>query len=364
MKEEAIGLKEKYSQMSKGKKIVILIIAVAILLTGYRILSAIIQPDEAKDIPVHVHTALSEMGTIHTTAPITGRIQPVQEAVIIPMAQGQVTAVHVTLGEFVTAGTLLFEIDSTQIQASYRQASSAYQAAKTAYEALSTLYREGAASRADYENAQSQYAAASAAFTQTKEAYENCRPTAPFNGYVTSLNVSVGNQAPSGQVAASIADITSLKIEAGVSEYLINDLTPGQEVELYVTGMGDRSYSGMIQAVSPAPGAGTLTYPVTITIPNESGELKAGMFAEVRIRSQEKDQVLLVPSDAPYIKEGQTWVISLDPEGYPTFHPVEVGMDNGTMVEITKGLDPGKVVVISGQPYIEEGTPVMVAEEE
>jgi multidrug efflux pump subunit AcrA (membrane-fusion protein) len=57
-------------------------------------------------------------------------------------------------------------------------------------------------------------------------------------------------------------------------------------------------------------------------------------------------------------------VISLDPEGYPTFHLVEVGMDNGTMVEITKGLEPGEVVVISGQPYIEEGTPVMVAEEE
>ncbi len=364
MKETAQSFRKRFALFSTGKKIMILVVSLVILVGGYRILSVLFPPEKPESLPVHVHTSISEMGSIYTTSPITGRIEPIREAVIVPMVQGQVIATHVSLGQFVTSGALLFEIDSTQIEASYRQASSAYQAARTAYEALSLLYREGAASRSDFENAQAQYAAAEAAFTQTKEAYENCKPTAPFDGYITSLNVSVGNQAPTGQMAASIADITSLKIEAGVSEYLINDLAPGQQVDIWITGIKDQPYPGTIEALSPAPGAGTLSYPVTIRIPNESGELKAGMFAEVRVHSQIKDHVLLVPSDAPYIKGGQTWIISLDKDGYPLFHLVKLGVDNGTMVEIVEGLNPGETVVVSGQPYVKEGTPVIVAEKE
>jgi RND family efflux transporter MFP subunit len=300
------------------------------------------------------------MGSIYTTSPVTGRIQPAQEALIIPMAQGIVNKVNVSLGDFVEKGTIIFEIDSTQISAAYNQANAGFQAAKTAYDAMRTLYAEGAVSRADLESAKANYTAALAATTQTKEAFDNCRPEAPFDGYITSLNVTVGNQAPTGSLAATIADVSSLKIETGVSEYLVNSMVPGQEVDLYVNTLGNKAYMGIIESVSPAPGTGSLTYPTTINIPNETGELKAGMFAEVQVKSQSKDETLLVPSDAPYIKGGKTWIIVIDKNKIPTFKEVETGLDNGEYTEILKGLKPGEQVVVSGQPYVTEGTEVFV----
>lgn len=352
--------KEKFKKLSVIQKAILLIIILLILLGIFRILSAVIQPKDVADPPINVKISTAQLGSIYTTAPITGRIEPAQEALIIPMAQGIVNKVNVSLGEFVEKGTILFEIDSAQISAAYSQASAGLQAAKTAYNAMKTLYAEGAVSRSDLESANASYTAALAATSQTKEAYDNCRPEAPFDGYITSLNVTVGNQAPTGSLAATLADVSSLKIETSVSEYLVNSVVPGQEVDIYINTLGDKPYSGIVKSVSPAPGTGSLTYPTTISIADESGELKAGMFAEVQIKSQSKDEVILVPSDAPYIKGGKTWVITLDDNSMPVFNEVVTGLDNGEYTEIIKGIKPGEKVIISGQPYVTEGTEVLV----
>ena len=134
--------REKFKKLSGFQKAIIIIIALMVLLGIFRILSAVIQPKELADPPINVKVATAQMGSIYTTSPITGRIQPVQEALIIPMAQGTVNRVNVSLGEIIKKGTILFEIDSAQISAAYSQASAGLQAAKTAYSAMKTLYAE------------------------------------------------------------------------------------------------------------------------------------------------------------------------------------------------------------------------------
>lgn len=312
--------------------------------------------------PVNVTISEVEMGSISTTSPVTGRIAPANEAVIIPLASGKITSVRVSLGDYVEKGTVLFEIDKTQIAASYSQATAAFQAAKTAYNAMSTLYAEGAVSLSDYESAKSAYAAAQAAATMAGEAYNNCSPTTPISGYVTSLNVSLGNIAATGSVAATIADTSSLKIDADVSEYLIGTIAVGDVVKIVVGTLGDTAYSGEITALSPAPAAGSLTYPITITVTDQRSELKAGMFAEVQIVSESKDQVLIVPSDSVVIKSGKSLVATVSEDNIPIYKEVVTGIDNGEFVEIKAGLQVGEKIITSGQQYITEGQAVNVVE--
>ena len=84
------------------------------------------------------------------------------------------------------------------------------------------------------------------------------------------------------------------------------------------------------------------------------------MFAEIQVKSQSKDKVVLVPSDAPYIKSGKTWVIILDANSMPIFKEVLVGLDNGEYTEIVEGIKAGDKVIVSGQPYVVEGRAVLV----
>ena len=86
------------------------------------------------------------------------------------------------------------------------------------------------------------------------------------------------------------------------------------------------------------------------------------MFAEVHIVSDSRENVVCIPSDAVFIKGERSIVAVLDDQNIPTLKTVETGLDNGEFVEIISGLEAGETLVITGQQYVVEGTPVNIVE--
>jgi RND family efflux transporter MFP subunit len=285
----------------------------------------------------------------------------------MPLTSGEVTRVYVSMGDKVNKGAQLFEIDRSQIAAlsnALNTARESLNSAQTAYERMEALYGEGAVSLQAYEQAQTNYIMAreqySSARSSHSNAHNNSTVTSPISGYVTSLSVSVGSLASPAAPAATVADVSSLKIDTTVSEYLAPRLKSGDPVEIHIATLGDQVYTGAITAVSPAPAAGGLTYPVSISVENENGEVMAGMFAEINIVSDEKDMVLCVPSDAVIIKSGRPIVVVLNNGNIPEFRDVTTGIDNGEYVEITSGLSAGETIVTAGQHFAKEGEAVNI----
>ena len=316
---------------------------------------------ESEAIGVKVMTA--EYTDISSTVPLSGRIAPAEETAIVPMASGQVTAVHVKVGDYVKAGTLLFEIDKGQVATTYNQAKAAYDLAANSYNNMKTLYLEGAISKSDFDEAEVQYISARESYNAAAEAYSYYNVTSPIDGYVTSLSVAVGDIAGQ-QMAASVANTDEIKIETTVSEYIAGYIKIGDEVDVYVSTLGDTPYKGTVTAFSPAPALGTLTYPITITLDNESGDLMSGMFAEVKFTAEEADDTICIPSDAVIMKNGKSVAVIIDEDLIPSFREVETGIDNGEFVEILSGIKEGETVVISGQNFVEEGIAVRIIEED
>lgn len=314
-------------------------------------------------IPVNVKTTTAEILSIYSTAPISGRIQPIEEVAIIPMASGQITNVYAKLGDKVSVGTVLFDIDSGQLSTSLNQATDAYNSAKTNFQRMELLYNEGAVSLQQYEQARSQLISAEASYNAMNENLSNCIVKSPINGYVTSINVATGSMASgAGGPAATVADISELVIKTNVSEYLIGKIAKGDAVEVYVKSVSDQPYKGTIKEISPAPATGSLTYPITLSIQNTENTLKAGMFAEIKIISEQKDNTLCVPSDCIIIKNGEPQVAVLK-GNVPSFKSVTTGLDNGEYIEILSGLTEGELVIIEGQHFIVEGEPVKVVKQ-
>lgn len=309
---------------------------------------------------VNVKVAEATYQAIEVTSPIAGRIKPLEEVAIIPMAAGQVTAVHVSVGDYVYAGDLLFEIDKGQISTSYNQAKEAYDSVAATYSRIEMLYKEGAVSKQDYESAKAQYISAKEAFNSASNAYGYYNVTSPIDGYVTALSVSTGSMAGTTMLGA-VANIEELIIETSISETLAGKITVGDAVEVYV-GSLDKIFTGRITSFSPIPSLGTLTYPLTVTM-DSSEELFAGMFAEVRLVSDQVQEALCIPSEAVIIKDGKSVVAVLDADSVPDFREVITGIDNGRRVEILSGIEEGDIVVYSGQHYVTPGIAVNVAED-
>jgi RND family efflux transporter MFP subunit len=352
------------------KRIIIIVLAVVFILglLGYRISANYRTAEIPEELPVNVKAAQAALMSIYATSPISGRIQPIEEVVIIPLASGEITRVYVSMGDKVSKGTRLFEIDRSQIAAlanTLNQAREALNSAQTAYERTQALYNEGAVSLQAFEQAQTQLVTArethSAASSNYSNAHNNTTVTSPIDGYVTSLSASVGSLASPGVPAATIADVSELKVDTFVSEYLAPRLKVGDPVDIHIATLGDKTYSGIITAVSPAPATGSLTYPISISVADEGGEVMAGMFAEIRIVSDEKDEVLCVPSDAVIIKSGRSIVVVIK-DNIPEFKEVTTGIDNGEYVEIISGLSEGETIAILGQQYAKEGVAVNIIE--
>ena len=345
------------------KKKIILIIAVLIVaaIGIFRIVQAFAPETTTAKAPVNVTVATAEIGTVYATSPLTGKIDPVESATIVPMVAGQVTAVNVAIGDQVHKGTLLFKTDPTQASVIYNQAKIARNTAKTDLDRVASLYNEGAVSLQSYQNAQAQYNATAQSLTAAAAALGYCTVTAPISGYVTSVNVTVGQLASQASPAVTIADVSSLKINTTLSEYLVGKVKVGDSVDIYIKTLSKTPFKGSITALSPAPAAGTLTYPVTISVADPQGIVKAGMFAEIQIVSAKKDNVLCIPSDAVFLKSGESKVTVLNGK-IPKLATVTTGLDNGVTVEITSGLKAGDTIVVTGQQYVTEGEAVKVME--
>jgi len=398
----------KKTEKSKSKKIIILCIVLILIvgaaITAFNIVGDFQEEEIAENLPVNVRVSSVELMSIYSTAPISGRIEPIDEVIIMPMATGEVTRVNVRMGDRVSVGTSLFEIDRTQAaaglnqaqaglsqaQASLGQAQSGLNQAnemlsshRTSYERMQTLYNEGAISLQSLEQARTQYvtaresvnsarasvnlanasvSSAQASVTSAGNAHGNTNVTSPINGYVTALNVSVGSMASPGVAAAVVVDVSSLEINTSVSEYLAFRLTVGTPVEIRVATLGDRVHTGTIAAISPAPVAGGLTFPVRISVDNDNGYLMAGMFAEIHLIADERDMVVAVPSDTIVMRAGRTIVVVLDNNDIPEFREVTIGIDNGDYAEVLSGLSVGERIVTTGQHFANEGEVVNIIE--
>lgn len=353
-------LEQKVKKKKTNKVITIIAVIFIIGLVIFRIVTSMAAPETEKESAVNVKTALAEKMSINTTSPITGRVEPIEEVSIVPLATGKITAVYVEIGDKVAKGTTLFQIDGTQFATTLNKAQEELNVAKSSYDRISALYKEGAVSYQDYEKAQSVYLNAQQNYTAASDSYSNCTVTSPINGYVTSKNVAVGSIASSAAPAMTVADVSTLQINTDVSEYIVNDLKVGDTVDVYISTLGKDAYKGVIEAISPAPAAGDLTYPIKISISDAAGQIKAGMFAEIRIISSEKEDTLCVPSDCVIMKNGTAVVVTLGKGSVPKYNEVTTGIDNGQYVEILSGIKEGETIVISGQQYVTEGTPVNI----
>lgn len=343
--------------------------------------------DADKAISVQVEPAQERDITLTTV--ISGKISPIREAGVSAKLQGQIESVNVEIGDYVSAGDVLFTMDSDSLRASYQQAQAAYNSSRAGYEKAQQasanaklnlernrmLYEQGAISKQAYENMQLQamdqdlemarygMESAQAAVKSAGIMLDNAVVRAPISGTVALVNVQKGSMPPQGMPSIVITDSSRVQMDATVSEYLINKIKKGEELDVRIKSASSKPFKGMITAMSDATASGSMTYPIKIELENPQGMIKAGMFAEVDIATDGEKGVLSVPSEAVVVKGGEKLVFAIE-DGRAKARKVETGIDDGKFVKIISGVKKGEQIAVKGQNYLDDGSKVKISGQE
>lgn len=360
---------------------------------------------EEKYIPVEVEVAGNK--TLINTAIVSGKISSDTDVSVVPKVPGKVESVNVKVGDLVNKGAVLFTLDDSDMSDTYAMADARYRNSKELWDAANAsldrtkalasekianarqnlantkaLFEVGAVSKVQLDQTELALKELEATFTgqieqltvqasdsslklaqvqlsQAQEALDNAVVTAPVDGIVSQVNVTVGNMTSNAQAAMSLTNIKNLYSSLSIAESLVNRLTTGKTVKVTVASVSEGSLVGKIEHISPASDPRTQLYPIKISIENPTGLIKPGMFAKVELTTEEKADVMAIKSEAVVLKNGKTIVYVVEGDK-SVGKEVVTGLDTGVDIEILKGLNLNDKVIIKGQTLVGEGHKVKI----
>lgn len=307
---------------------------------------------------------------ISSTFLYSGTAAPSSQVSIMPAGSAEVTAVYAEVGDTVTKGQVLFTLDTTDLynslkttQASYEVSQLACDNAQLTYENNLVLYTEGAISKTEMDTYEYQYKSAAANLNSLQvqlsvlnSSIADYSVKSTINGVITDRNIEVGATASMSTAAFTVMDLSTIKIEVGVSEQAINTIQIGDGAEVTITSLSYEPFIGEVVTASSGTNSSG-TYDVIIALDNADAKIKSGMLASVSLIKEYVTETIVIPTSAIVTKDSVDCVFVLD--GITAVQtPIVAGVESGEYSEIVSGLSIGDVMVNVGQSYLSDGETV------
>ena len=184
-------------------------------------------------------------------------------------------------------------------------------------------------------------------------ALENIRVQAPQDGVVTDLNVREGMFVQPNTTVMSLADLSSVWLQAEVFEAQAGWVAAGQAAEARFGYLPGEVFTGQVDYVYPVLDPKTRTLRVRLRFDNPDGRLRPNMYAKVSIFGTLQPSALSIPREALIRAPGRDRVVVSLGQGRFHVHEVMTGMESGDWVEIVAGIEEGDRVVTSAQFLID-----------
>jgi len=360
-----------------------LIIITSALLTVLILVFLLFRPEEK--VTVGYESSAVFKGKIENTVTATGTVEPIIQVEVGTQVSGIIDHIYVDFNSKVKKGTVLAVLDRTNLEselksseATLKSAETEYEYQKKNYERSKALFDKKLISDTEYESSKYSYDKANSAFIKATSDIKKVRQNlsyatiySPIDGVVLDRAVDEGQT-----VAASFStptlftianDLTQMQVIADVDEADIGEVLEGQSVSFTVDAFPDDTFRGKVTQVrlQPTTTSNVVTYEVVVNAPNPDYKLKPGLTANITITTEEKDNILLVPSKAlrftPETDETKSetkidtvkqtpesatktlWVKS--PDGNIAPVKVSVGVSDGIYTEVSGEIKEGNLVV-------------------
>lgn len=211
----------------------------------------------------------------------------------------------------------------------------------------------------DFQTARAQVAQAQAQLESARVAALEGAIVAPYDGFVTARPLAEGALTNPTTPAISIAS-TQIEVVLNVEEARIGDVKPGQPATIVVPAYPGKIFPAKIASLAPSADVRTHTFPVKVRPEPLDPLLMAGMFAEVKVTTNQRSGVVVVPREAVVQRSGKAYVYVVE-NGRARQVEVSGGLQSDKLAEIPSGVKPDDQVIVQGQATINDGDAVRIA---
>lgn len=367
---------------NSAKYLIIGGVVLALLTGGYFLLRGSIEPALEVGLTSATLTYPSSANAVLTAS---GYVVAQQKAAIASKATGRLVYLGVEEGDKVVKNQIIARIEDTDVTAALAQSRANNELAKADYddarqwlERASAMFASGTMSKAELDAAEARFKrveasikSAEASVRASEVALENTRIRAPFNGTVLTKNANVGEVvAPFAAAASSraavvtIADMSSLEVEADVSESNITRVKPGAPCEIALDAYPDVRYQGYVHKIVPTADRAKATVLTKVRFKERDERVLPEMSAKVTFLSKELENVdaqqtprLTVPAGSVVQRDGKDVVLSVRNDRIVEV-PVRTGGTLGDRIVILEGLSQGEKIIQRPEPSLVSGTKV------
>ena len=353
------------------KRMLLMLIAAGLLvggtigykLYGRRMMAAAMAAQ--KPPPVAVATAEAQRVAWKPALHAVGSFVSSQGIDVCAQFDAAVAKIAFESGATVAEGQLLLQQDVSTETAQLENAEAAAALAEANLSRARELRERGSATETDLDVAVAQARQTRAAVAAIRSTIEKKTVRAPFAGRLGIRQVHQGQFLRIGAAIVPLHALDPIHFNFPVPQQNAGQVTPGRALAVTVDAFPGETFAGTVTAVNPNLAEATRTLLVQATLSNRDARLQPGMFGSAALELPGADEVTTVPLAAivynPY--GNAVYVVEAGPDGSGLVvrqQFVQTGAKRGDQIAISKGVEPGAVVVTAGQLKLRNGAAVVI----
>ena len=252
-----------------------------------------------------VKTMQAQVQTLHDYVNTNGEIEPQSSIEVYPSIGGKIFKVYVSLGSQVERNQIIAEVDPSEPGVQYSH---------------SPVY-------------------------------------APIAGTITANPSKQGEKVTVSSVITTIGDVDNLQLTASIPERYVSSLKIGLSAEVVLEAYPDVIFYATVVRVSPVVDATSRTKEIILNFDKKDSRINAGMFAKVKLYTEDYSGAIVIPSSAIIDKNGDDCVYVVK-DSKASLRQVKTGNSVDTMIQILDGVEEGESIVVEGMRALSDGATV------
>jgi RND family efflux transporter MFP subunit len=334
-----------------------------------------------------VHVVHAERGKSSSDLTLPGMIQAFSQSPVYARVDGYVRTWYVDIGAHVTKGQMLAQIDAPEVdqqlnqaRAMLNQAETNLALAKTTAPRYQELIKTNSVSQQEVDQANQNLAAqeanvnaATASVNRLEQMQGFEKIVAPFDGIITERKTDFGDLVNAGNAGTGhelfrISQNNVVRVFAAVPEEFSSAVKPGTKASMDVISLPNRRFAASVTRTADSIDTTSRTLTVELDVPNPSGELLPGAYANVHFQLPLNVSPLVLPASTILFQADGPQVGLVNSKNQVELRKITLGHDFGDTIEILTGVRSGDAVIAnppdsltSGMRVAVEATPVASA---